>query len=153
MGKVHRAIGLVLLSLAACSSAPSEDDSEDTSTSEGKLLAGRKIPAAEVARILQNAGFPEDMLGPMVCTAKYESSFFERASNKNKNGTIDRGLLQVNSAHIGDPSCPRTAEGLYDAKTNAKCALVIFNEQGITAWYGYKKHRSECDAYRVGDDP
>jgi len=154
MGKFHRSIALAMLCLAACSSASGEEDgSGDTSSSEDKLLAGRKIPSAEVARILTNAGFPDDMLGPMVCTAKYESSFFERASNKNKNGTVDRGLLQVNSTHLGHPSCPRTAEGLYDANTNAKCALVIWSEQGIGAWYGYKKHRAECDAYEVGDDP
>src|SRR5690242_7872463 len=144
MGKVHRAIGLVMLSLASCSSPSGDDLQDDSSSSEGALLAGRKIPSAEVAQILKSVGFPDDMLGPMVCTAKYESSFFERASNKNKNGTVDRGLLQVNSVHLGGASCPRTAEALYDAKTNAKCALVIFDEQGIEAWYGYKKHRSEC---------
>jgi hypothetical protein len=148
MGKVHRSIALIVLSLVACA-APSGDDEDLAGATEDKLLAGRKIPETEVARILENAGFPDDMVPAMVCTAKYESSFFERASNKNKNGTVDRGLLQVNSTHLGHPSCPRTAEGLYDASANARCARVIWQEQGIRAWYGYRKHQRECDAYVV----
>jgi hypothetical protein len=88
----------------------------------------------------------------MVCTAKYESSFYEKASHKNKDGSIDRGLFQVNSTHLGWGACPKSADGLYDAKANAKCAHVIWADQGLRAWYGYQKHRTECDAYQIGDD-
>lgn len=86
----------------------------------------------------------------MVCTAKYESSFYERASNKNKNGTTDRGLFQINSIHIGRTrGCPSSADGLWNPTTNAKCALSIYNSQGISAWYAYRKHKSECDRYKA----
>ena len=88
----------------------------------------------------------------MVCTAKYESSFYERASNKNRNGSVDRGLFQINSIHLGSMrGCPSrgNAAALWDASTNAKCALAIFNAQGNRAWYGYRKHKTECDNYRA----
>ncbi len=151
MGKVHSLFMAVVVGVVGCSGASADDGSQDdTSDTQDKLLAGRRIPEEEVALILRGAGFPEDVVPSMVCTAKYESDFYERASNRNKNGSIDRGLLQVNSEHLGAASCPKTAEGLYDAKTNAKCAHVIWAEQGITAWYGYKKHKRECDAYVVG---
>jgi hypothetical protein len=154
MTRLHRFfLPIAMTAIAACSSASDagDDSAGDTGASEDKLLAGRVIPEAEVARILKEAGFEDDIVPTMVCTAKYESSFYERASHKNHDGTTDRGLLQVNSIHIGGTSCPKTAEGLFDAKTNAICAYVIYTHQGIRAWYGYTKHKAECDAYVLED--
>jgi len=86
----------------------------------------------------------------MVCTAKYESSFYERASNKNRNGSTDRGLFQINSIHVGGTrGCPSSSDALWSAATNAKCALAIYKLQGINAWYGYRKHKAECDSYTI----
>jgi hypothetical protein len=86
----------------------------------------------------------------MVCTAKYESSFYERASSRNRNGSIDRGLLQINSIHLGSAGCPSRANAgkLYTASVNARCALRIYRSQA-GAWYGYKAHQRECDNYRI----
>jgi hypothetical protein len=134
--------------IAACSAAdPSGDNLEDVGQSEGKLLAGRVVPEAEAASVLRQAGFPESAVGQMICTMKYESSFYEQASNKNKNGTTDYGLLQINSVHLGDRGCPSTAAGLDSAVDNVKCGLAVYKSQGINAWYGYKSHRAECDRY------
>jgi hypothetical protein len=85
----------------------------------------------------------------MVCTAKHESSFHERSSNRNNNGTIDRGLFQINSTHLGESGCPRNAGALYNATANARCALHIYHSQGLNAWYGYQYHRRECNSYRI----
>ena len=85
----------------------------------------------------------------MLCTIKYESNFYERASNHNKNGSVDYGLFQVNSTHLGDSGCPSSSSSLYNAATNTKCALHIYKSQGINAWYGYQKHRTECNGYRA----
>ncbi len=138
------------LSLVACSSAPQDGgDTGATGESEDHLLAGRHLTAAEVARVLRDAGFPENVVGPMVCTAKYESSFYERASHRNGNGSTDYGLFQINSIHIRDAGCPSTANGLYDAAANAACAYRVWRSQGINAWYGYQKHRTECAATRA----
>jgi lysozyme C len=135
-----------LLTAAGCSSADSSDTTDDSSDSEA-LLAGRVVGESEVANDLRNAGFPESEIGPMICTAKYESSFYERASHHNSNGTTDYGLFQINSIHLGDPGCPSTVTGLYDSAKNARCAYEVYRAQGIDAWYGYKRHRATCSNF------
>ena len=145
--------GLVTLfavtALAGCAADTTSDDGEagDLGATEDMLLAGRIYTAAEVAELVRGAGFPASAVGPMVCTAKYESSFYERATNKNNNGTMDRGLFQINSIHLKDPGCPATGEATFNAAANTKCAHAIYKSQGITAWYGYRKHKAECDRF------
>jgi hypothetical protein len=145
---VISAIALAALGTTGCAAEIEEDD--EVAESEDKLLAGRRLSESEIARHLRTAGFPERVVGTMVCTAKYESSFYERASNRNRNGTMDRGLFQINSIHIGDMrGCPTSADPLWNASTNAKCAYAIYKAQGLNAWYGYRKHRTECNNYRA----
>jgi hypothetical protein len=155
--KSSRILGTIalamLLGATACSSDgdPSLDDDAagSSETREEPLLAGRKVPEAEIRRDLANAGFSADVIPKMVCTAKWESSFYERASNRNGNGSMDRGLFQINSIHIGGtPGCPSSSEALFDAATNTKCARAIYKMQGLRAWYGYRAHKRECDAAR-----
>lgn len=54
----------------------------------------------------------------------------------NKNGSVDRGLFQVNSIHAdmvdGDLS------RLYDPATNVEIAYRIYRGSGWTAWSAYK---------------
>jgi hypothetical protein len=135
------------LALVGCSGADASDDGEQVGESEDHLLAGRRVSPSEVASLLRQAGFPASAIGKMVCTAKYESNFYERASNRNRNGSVDYGLFQINSIHFGDRGCPSNANALYNAATNARCAKAVFDMQGVNAWYGYKKHRAECDRY------
>jgi hypothetical protein len=147
-------VGLVTISGCAADSSdddPDADDEEATGQVDEQLLAGRRIPQREVASILRDVGFPNHVVNEMVCTAKYESSFYERASNRNGNGSIDRGLFQINSIHLGRAGCPSrsNAGALYHARTNAKCALQVYRSQGLNAWYGYQYHRSECNGYRL----
>jgi C-type lysozyme/alpha-lactalbumin family len=146
-GLVMTLFGIVAVSGCAADASPDADPGDDTAATEDALLAGRLYTAAEVADLVREAGFPEEVVGQMVCTAKFESSFFERATNKNKNGSVDRGLFQINSIHMHDPGCPSTAEGVFDAEANVKCARVIFRMQGLKAWFGYRKHKAECDRF------
>jgi hypothetical protein len=147
-------LGLVLplIVFLGCSSAD-DPPGENVDQIEAAVLAGRRVDPAEVAGALRQAGLPEATVGQLVCTAKYESSFYERASNHNSNGTDDYGVLQVNSVHIGDAGCPSTADGLYDASANVRCAVTIYKSQGMGAWVAYKKHRSECDHYAAPPSP
>ena len=125
--------------------ADTGDEEEPVAESEDRLLGGRLLSRGEVARHLRAAGFPENAIGPMVCTAKYESSYYERASNRNRNGSTDRGLFQINSIHLGSMrGCPSSANALWDASTNAECAYAIWRAQGYNAWYGFRKHATEC---------
>ena len=137
-----------LATIAGCAADTTGDgSSEPTGESQDHLLAGRRLSEGEAATLIRQAGFPESVVGKMLCTIKYESNFYERASNKNHNGSVDYGLFQVNSLHFHDAGCPSSAAGLYDAAANTRCALNIYRSQGSNAWYGYQKHRSECDRY------
>jgi lysozyme C len=141
---------LSLTSIAGCAAQTGDEPDEGVGESQDHLLAGRRLSEREAAGLIRQAGFPESVVGKMLCTIKYESNFYERASNKNRNGSADYGLFQVNSIHLRDGgNCPSTAAGLYNAAVNAKCAYSIYRSQGINAWYGYQKHRSECDRYRA----
>ena len=141
----------VLVGATACSGDPSDgdlgDDSPDdpTGRTSDPLLAGRRVPIAELRRDLAAAGFSSSVIGKMVCTAKYESSFYERATNRNTNGSTDYGVWQINSIHLGEANCP-SAGALFSAAQNAKCAHTIYRQQGLNAWYGYRAHRTECNA-------
>jgi hypothetical protein len=121
------------------------EEAEELAESEGFLLSGRVLKASEVASHLRNAGFQENMIGKMTCVAKWESSFFERAQNGRH-----RGLFQISSLHLGKmKGCPSDAEALFKAETNVKCALGVFNAQGIKAWSAYTAHKKECDSFRA----
>jgi hypothetical protein len=149
---------LVSFAVAGCSSAtPTATDESATGASEGALLAGTQVSETEAASLLEAAGFTGQTVAQMVCTAKYESDFFEQASNSNSNGTTDYGLWQINSSHLGEAGCTSSASALYDGATNARCAREIFEAQGLDAWVGYLTHKAECDAFKLptptgGDD-
>jgi hypothetical protein len=110
------------------------------------LLAGTQLSEAQIATLLRNAGFTGNDVARMVCTAKYESAYYDHASNTNSNGSVDYGLFQINSIHLGSSGCATTAT-IYNTTTNTHCAREIFESQGINAWYGYQKHKTECDSF------
>jgi hypothetical protein len=123
-------------------------------------IAGRGMAEGEVRRVIRQAGFPAVTVNKIVCTAWYESKWHTHSVNRNKkkNGkvTIDYGLLQINSANWEWCGVGQTA--LADPLVNARCGLKLFKSQGMGAWYGYRSHRTRCDAYRGGrlklaDDP
>ena len=139
---------LLVAGITGCSASAEDQDQESVGESQDRLLAGRRLSEREIAGLVRDAGFPERLVGTMICTAKYESSFYERASNRNSNGSTDRGLFQINSIHLGSMSgCPSSSSALNDARTNTRCAYAIYRAQGLNAWYGYRKHRTECNNY------
>ena len=110
----------------------------------------------QVANYLRKSGFPEYSVPTMVCTSKYESSYNCDATHKNTDGSSDYGLMQINSYYwcSGDPSskynsCGATCSSLLNCQSNANCAYTVWKQQGYTAWYGYKNHKSECDNYKL----
>lgn len=72
--------------------------------------------------------------------------FDTRAENKNKDGSIDRGLFQINSNTYADfarrrPDLLQKAgitswDDMFDPLLNARMADIIASEQGWQAWYG-----------------
>lgn len=133
----------VALFTAAC--VPRESPEE----SSPLALAGDRLSEGEVATVLANAGFPDNVIPTMVCIAKYESSFYTQATNRNWNGSVDYGLFQINNFFWITGCGLRSANQLMNVETNTRCALTIYRQQGLNAWYGYQYHRSECNSYSI----
>jgi lysozyme C len=140
-------LGFGLVSLVACGG--SGDSQGSATTSSEAILGGTRHSEADVAQLLSQAGFADSDIPTMVCTAKYESNFWDGARNRNSNGSTDWGLFQINDRAGWPQKCGVSTSQLLDATTNTQCAKVVFDQQGITAWYGYQHHQSECDSYQV----
>jgi len=121
------------------------------------ILAGvdSELTECEVATYLENAGFPSSVLPKMVCTAYYESTWNCDAIGQDS-GSQDIGLMQINTAYWcsgGEGSisngCNVSCSDLIDCQTNANCAYIVYESQGITAWDGYTSHESTCNSYQL----
>lgn len=84
--------------------------------------------SAKVEEVSQKYSIPKELILAII---KQESNFNPRAYNKNKDGTEDRGLMQVNYQHnlrlmkeygIADP------DQLYDIETNIELGARILYE-------------------------
>src|SRR5262249_48311147 len=104
------------------------------------------------AELLRNAGFDEDSVPQMVCAAKWESSFFTKALHKNRNGSVDYGLFQIND-RLWAGKCGFTVPELYVPANNTQCAKMIFDHGGWRNWYGSRNHKRECDAFTLPPEP
>lgn len=80
--------------------------------------------------ILIAEAFPENP-AIMIAIARAESGMNPKAVNKNTNGSVDLGLLQINSIHGYDEL------SLFDAEKNIKAAREIYDKQGIQAWAAF----------------
>src|SRR4051812_26114165 len=82
------------------------------------------MTASQVAGYASAAGFRGSALTTAVAVAHAESGFDADASHTNTNGTIDRGLWQINSIHGSDST--------LDPAANAQAAYKI--SKGGTDW-------------------
>jgi hypothetical protein len=100
-----------------------------TTTSSGDLhnLSGKLSPE-QVAAVMVAAGFPsdEDVLTEGVSTSYAESTWTVNATNTNSNGSIDRGLFQINSVHSQYDGNKLLTDPVY----NATAAHAIWNGSG-----------------------
>jgi hypothetical protein len=89
----------------------------------------------EVAALADVAGFPGDELHTAVAVAYAESLGDPEAVNRNRNGSKDSGLWQINSVH-----------GYSDLKkphVNAQAAFEVWSHSGWTAWYAHTPRGGE----------
>jgi hypothetical protein len=89
----------------------------------------------EVASLAASAGFPGDELHTAVAVAYAESLGDPNAVNRNRNGSKDSGLWQINSVH-----------GFSDLKNpleNARAAYEVWRIQGWSAWYAHTPRGGE----------
>lgn len=86
-------------------------------------------------------------------------AFNPKAINKNKNGSMDLGLFQINSNTFKDYKNRRGKElaqyGIYtyeqmkDPEKNTILAKLIFDEQGHNAWYGSPYHKNNISKNNI----
>lgn len=112
------------------------------------------VSPAQMAAALRRAGFPIPMIPVMVAIGLAESgdpkhpgfSRVDAVSPPNKNGTIDRGVWQINSVHGFNPDTLLTLDG------NAAAAKQIYDKQGLGAWSTYNSgaYKSHMTAAAAG---
>ncbi|MFH0709192.1 MAG: lytic transglycosylase domain-containing protein [Pseudomonadota bacterium] len=95
----------------------------------GLLLAVLSLFATPYDSIFEKAGRDfgiESSLLKRIATI--ESSLNPRAINQNKNGTVDIGLMQINSMHIrGLSKIGVTREALFDPEVNVYVAALLLS--------------------------
>lgn len=111
------------------------------------VITSPKTHAVEVVRVVE-AEVKPDPLNPLqryicdkfgeACKTALAISMAEShqrpdALNKNKNGSYDVGVFQVNSVHFTKCSLAQLA----DARGNVDCAYELYKTQGWTPWATY----------------
>lgn len=89
------------------------------------------ISSSDAVYYARQAGIPEGRLAVCVAIARAESGLDPRAVNtNNSDGSVDRGLWQVNSVHC-QPRGPYVADALFDPTYNAR-AMADISSHGAT---------------------
>lgn len=102
-----------------------------------------KLNNQQVATLLRQAGFPEEVVPTMVAIAHGESRLNPKAFNPDvSTGDQSYGLFQINM--LGDMGPARrkqfgiaSNEELYDPVKNVQAAKAIYDSQGLKAWGAY----------------
>ena len=94
-------------------------------------------PGVEQWRPLVAKYFPADQVDNALAVMGAESSGLADATCNNTNGSIDRGLFQINSVHSGRVA--GNLDSLYDPETNVRIAGEIFSGQGWHPWVAAHK--------------
>ena len=133
-----------------------QDNCNVETIGEHAMLGSNYQSECQISNYLKKSGFPDYTIPTMVCISKYESSYNCDATNKNTDGSTDYGLMQINSYYwcSGDAlskynECKVACSSLFNCQYNTNCAYIVWKQQGYTAWYGYKNHKSECDSYKL----
>lgn len=98
-------------------------------------LAGNQLSYANALAVCYAQGWRgAKRLITAVAVMCAESGRYARAYHVNLNGSIDRGLFQINSIHT-----EMTEEEAFDPRQNAAFALRLFKAAGekFSPWYAY----------------
>lgn len=118
--------------------------------SQLNTAAGKVFNKCSLAQELARLGVPRAELPDWVCMAQYESRFDTGISKKNKNGSKDWGIFQINDRFWCNPGDGRPStntcklqcqELLSDDITKAfRCAQLIKTQRrGFAPWYAWLK--------------
>ncbi|XP_058124699.1 lysozyme c-1-like [Anopheles ziemanni] len=111
------------------------------------VVDGKTFTKCELAKVLSANGIAKAALPDWVCLVQHESAFSTSATNKNKNGSTDYGLFQINNKYWCDSSygtndCKIACSSLLndDITDDIKCAKLVHKRHGFNAWYGWKNN-------------
>lgn len=108
---------------------------------------GSKVSDVDIAKLAYNAGFRGEDVKWAVAVALAESGGDAGAvNNKNRDGSVDRGLWQINSVHVGSGFDVTKA---FDPAYNATWAKRIHQSAGNT-WKPWYAHTPRGAAYGSG---
>ncbi|KAL4713604.1 hypothetical protein ACJJTC_016687 [Scirpophaga incertulas] len=102
----------------------------------------------ELVTELRKQGFPENQLRDWVCLVENESSRNTAAkSRKNKDGSYDFGLFQINSRYwcsltnTPGKGCKIVCNDMLkdDITKASACAKAVYKELGFSAWNAWKE--------------
>ncbi|XP_065082770.1 lysozyme-like [Ochlerotatus camptorhynchus] len=115
-------------------------------------VEAKTFTECELAKLLRSRyNFDKNKVNNFVCMAKAESSLTTNKTNRNKNGSTDYGLFQINNNYwCSSPGhtsknndCKVSCSDLMtnDITKAVTCANKVFARHGYSAWNGWK---SKC---------
>ena len=95
-------------------------------------LDGRQLTYKQALALCYRVGWRGRDLTRAVAVMCAESARYTGAYNVNTNGTVDRGLFQINSVHanVSDTTA-------FDPLSNAEFAHELWTHQGFRPWYAF----------------
>ena len=111
----------------------------------------KQITRSQLAGLLRQEGFEEDLIPTMIAISQAESGLNPRALNPDAStGDYSLGLFQINMlGKMGEERRRqfglKANEELYDPRTNVRAAKAILDSQGLGAW---SVTRGENPAYK-----
>jgi len=146
-----------LLTVGACLLNNEESNGNFENTSASCNAEAKVLDQAKTLCLLKSVAaerrISADTLEILSCLAYLESSYDTKSvSNPNSNGTIDRGLFQINSIHI-NTTCPYDQADLLDPIKNTDCALRVYSSsiKGLGAWSSLGKRNLRIKAIQDGE--
>ena len=100
----------------------------------------KQITRAQLAGLLRQEGFEEDLIPTFIAISQAESGLNPRALNPDAStGDYSLGLFQINMlGKMGEERRRqfglKANEELYDPRTNVRAAKAIYDSQGLGAW-------------------
>ncbi|XP_075552333.1 lysozyme-like [Dermacentor variabilis] len=114
---------------------------------------GKKFTRCSLSKELARNGIPRGQMANWVCLVNSESGMNTRAMNRNRDGSVDYGLFQINNRYWCSPGphnqCRVRCKDLLsdNIKAAVKCAKFIYKRMGFSAWYGWQ---AKCRGRNLG---
>ena len=111
----------------------------------------KQITRSQLAGLLRQEGFPEDLVPTFIAISQAESGLNPRAHNP-RGADNSYGLLQVNmKGPMGEERRQqfglKANEELFDPRTNVRAAKAIYDSQGLGAWSVTRSVKGARPAY------